>query len=127
MTKRIIAYTLLFLVSAICVADNKADNNVFEMISFHTYYEQSKTLSNPKPKVPAKAPTVYSAGHTLYFESGMQGYGIQLLSMTDEGTVIYEDIITDDSRTYTLPENLSGEYLIKLTYGNLAFIGMIML
>lgn len=57
----------------------------------------------------------------------MQGYGIQLLSMTDEGTVIYEDIITDDSRTYTLPENLSGEYLIKLTYGNLAFIGMIML
>lgn len=55
----------------------------------------------------------------------MTGYSIELLSAKDKETVIYEDIITTDSRTYTLPENLSGEYIIRLTYGNLAFIGMI--
>lgn len=58
MTKRIIAYTLLFLVSAICAAEYKANYNVFKMISFRTYYKRTSSTSTTKPKVPAKTPTV---------------------------------------------------------------------
>lgn len=125
MNKRTIAYTLLFIVSVICAAEYKANYNVFEMISFRTYYKRTSSTSTTKPKVPAKTPTVYVHGHELLFETDMTRYSIELLSAEDEKTVLYEDIITTDSRTYTLPENLSGEYIIRLTYGNLAFIGMI--
>ncbi len=125
MTKRFIAYTLLFFVSAICAADNKVDYNAFEMISFRTYYEKTSGVVTSKPKAPAKAPTVYLRGHELLFESDMTGYGIELLSAEDEETVIYEDFITAGSQTYALPETLSGEYIIRLTYGNLCFIGSI--
>lgn len=125
MNKRTIAYTLLFIVSVICAAEYKANYNVFEMISFRTYYDNIINTTNTKPKVPAKTPTVYVHGHELLFETDMTGYSIELLSAKDKETVIYEDIITTDSRTYTLPENLSGEYIIRLTYGNLTFIGMI--
>ena len=117
----------MLIASLHCSAEYGEYSNIYERIIFQIRcnIDELGSNSNSKPKAPARIPNVYIDNHTLYFESDMTGYGIELLSAKDEETVIYEDIITADSRTYALPESLSGEYIIRLTYGNIGFIGSI--
>ncbi len=127
MKRKLVFITCMMLASLHCSAEYKDYSNIYERIIFQIEcnINRNSTINASKPKAPAKAPTVYLRGHELLFESDMTGYGIELLSAEDEETVIYEDIITSGSQTYALPENLSGEYIIRLTYGNLCFIGSI--
>ncbi len=127
MKRKFIFIACMLIASLHCSAEHGEYSNIYERIIFQIEcnFNRKGSANVPKPKAPARIPNVYIDNHTLYFESDMTGYGIELLAAEDEETVIYEDIITAGSQTYALPESLSGEYIIRLTYGNLCFIGSI--
>jgi len=79
-----------------------------------------------KPKAPMHAPEVYLEDHTLSF-SYNNGYTLELIdtSMGDEGTVVYTAVIPEDVLTWQLPATLSGNYTLRLIFGNWAFVGEI--
>ena len=127
MKRKLVFIACMLIASLHCSAEYGEYSDIYERIIFQIRYNIDDLGSNPnsKPKAPARIPNVYIDNHTLYFESDMTGYSIELLAAEDEETVIYEDVITSGSQTYALPESLSGEYIIRLTYGNLCFIGSI--
>lgn len=79
-----------------------------------------------KPKVPMHTPEVYLEDHTLSF-SYNNGYTLELVdpTMGDEGTVVYSTVIPEEITTWQLPATLSGDYILRLVYGNWAFVGEI--
>ena len=87
-------------------------------------YEDPMPTTPNKPKAPMHAPEVYLEDHTLSF-SYNNGYTLELVdtSMGDEGTIIYTAVIPEDVLTWQLPATLSGDYTLRLVYGNWAFVG----
>jgi len=79
-----------------------------------------------KPKAPMRAPEVYQEDHTLSF-SYNNGFTLELVdpSMGDEGTIVYTAVIPADVLTWQFPATLSGDYTLRLVYGNWAFVGEI--
>ncbi len=127
MKRAIIFITCVLLASLHCFAEYDISGNNYERIIFQIKSNiNTTTKTNNKPKSPVRIPNIYiDDNHTLYFESDMTGYGIQIISSEDGETVLYEDVIATDCQTYTLPEYLCGEYLIELTRGNIGFIGSV--
>lgn len=89
-------------------------------------YEDPMPTTPNKPKAPMHAPEVYLEDHTLSF-SYNNGYTLELIdaSMGDEGTVVYTAVIPEDVLTWQLPATLSGDYTLRLIFGNWAFVGEI--
>jgi len=73
-----------------------------------------------------RAPEVYQEDHTLSF-SYNNGFTLELVdpSMGDEGTIVYTAVIPADVLTWQFPATLSGDYTLRLVYGNWAFVGEI--
>ena len=63
----------------------------------------------------------------LFDFSYNNGYTLELIdaSMGDEGTVVYTAVIPEDVLTWQLPATLSGNYTLRLIFGNWAFVGEI--
>lgn len=89
-------------------------------------YEDPMPTTPNKPKAPMHGPEVYLEDNTLSF-SYNNGYTLELIdtSMGDEGTVVYTAAIPEDVLTWQLPADLTGDYTLRLVYGNWAFVGEI--
>ena len=99
---------------------------VFSVFVCPVGYDDPMPTTPNKPKAPMHAPEVYLEGHTLNFSYNI-GYTLELIdtSMGDEGTIIYTAVIPEDVLTWQFPATLSGDYTLRLVYGNWAFVGEI--
>ena len=71
-------------------------------------------------------PEVYLEGHTLSF-SYNNGYTLELVEISEDGDEVtaYTAMIPEGVMTWQLPATLSGDYTLRLVYGNWAFVGEI--
>ena len=69
---------------------------------------------------PVYLPSVFLANHTLLFEECCIGCEIEIME-NDE--VVYSTIITDANGTVQLPEDLTGNFELRLYWGRLVFVG----
>ena len=89
-------------------------------------YENPMPTTPHRPKAPMHAPEVYLEGHTLSF-SYNNGYTLELVEISEDGDEVtaYTAMIPEGVMTWQLPATLSGDYTLRLVYGNWAFVGEI--
>ena len=89
-------------------------------------YDDPMPTTPNKPKAPMHAPEVYLEGHTLSF-SYNNGYTLELIEISEDGDEVtaYTAMIPEGVMTWQLPATLSGDYTLRLVYGNWAFVGEI--
>ena len=132
MTRKVLLVIGLMMATVFSFA-NVTNLNSGTQVFLQVTFENHAGYDNPyedngihRPKVPMHAPEVYLEDHTLSF-SYNNGYTLELIdtSMGDEGTVVYTAAIPEDVLTWQLPATLSGNYTLRLIYGNWAFVGEI--
>ena len=120
--------TVSSIANDVVTTNNYSGNWIFlQTIYVHVSYDHPyDDGSIHRPKAPMRAPEVYLDDHTLSF-SYNNGYTLELIdpSMGDEGTVVYTAAIPEDVLTWQLPADLTGDYTLRLVYGNWAFVGEI--
>lgn len=133
MTRKVLLVVGLMMATVFSVANDVVTNpNSGKQVFLQTIFVCPVGYENPmpttphRPKAPMHAPEVYLEGHTLSF-SYNNGYTLELIdtSMGDEGTIIYTAVIPEDVLTWQFPATLSGDYTLRLVYGNWAFVGEI--
>ena len=127
MTRKVLLVIGLMMATVFSVA-NVTNLNSGTRIYLQTIsgYDNPVPTFPHKPKVPMHTPEVYLEEYTLSF-SYNNGYTLELVdpSMGDEGTLIYTANIPEGVLTWQLPATLSGNYTIRLRYGNWTFVGEI--
>lgn len=127
MTRKVLLVIGLMMATVFSVA-NVTNLNSGTRIYLQTIsgYDNPVPTFPHKPKVPMHTPEVYLEEYTLSF-SYNNGYTLELVdpSMGDEGTIVYTAVIPEDVLTWQLPATLSGNYTLRLIFGNWAFIGEI--
>ena len=129
MTKKILFVIGLMMATVSGIASNVATEQnsgrkIFLYSILEVGYIDPVQIGGHKPKAPMRATEVYLDDHTLSF-SYNNGYTLELIDTTEgnEGTVVYSDFIPEDVLTWQLPSYLTGDYTIRLVYGNWAFVG----
>ena len=132
MTRKVLLVIGLMMATVFSFANDVVTNpNSGTQVFLQTIFVCPVGYENPyedngihRPKAPMHAPEVYLEGHTLSF-SYNNGYTLELIdtSMGDEGTIIYTAVIPEDVLTWQFPATLSGDYTLRLVYGNWAFVG----
>ena len=89
-------------------------------------YEDPMPTTPNKPKAPMHAPEVYLEDHTLSF-SYNNGYTLELVETSEDGNevTVYTSSIPEGVMTWQLPATFSGDYTLRLIFGNWAFVGEI--
>lgn len=132
MTRKVLMVISLLVATVICFA-NVTNRSLETRIFLQAFFESHANYDNPsddsnttRPKAPMRAPEVYIEDHTLTF-SYNNGFTLELVdpTMGDEGTVVYSTVIPEEITTWQLPATLSGDYILRLVYGNWAFVGEI--
>lgn len=77
----------------------------------------------PRPHAPIILPTMWMSGHSITLSSHVD-FEIEI---TQNGTVVYTDYLPNEVNTLILPEDLSGEYEIRLITDNYVLSGYISL
>ena len=75
-----------------------------------------------KPRTPAYVPEVYIDGHVLSFEESCIGCPITIID-ENENTVF--SAIVDEDGIVTLPDSLTGTFVLELEWGSIIFEGEI--
>jgi hypothetical protein len=127
MTRKVLLVIGLMMATVFSVA-NVTNLNSGTRIYLQTIsgYDNPVPTFPHKPKVPMHTPEVYLEEYTLSF-SYNNGYTLELVdpSMGDEGTIVYTAVIPEDVLTWQLPTDITGDYIIRLRYGNWTFVGEI--
>lgn len=130
MTRKVLMVISLLMATVICFA-NVTNRSLETRIFLQAFFESHANYDNPsddsnttRPKTPMRAPEVYQEDHTLSF-SYNNGFTLELVdaSMGDEGSVVYTANLPEGILTWQLPSSLSGNYTIRLRYGNWTFVG----
>lgn len=106
------------------VTNHQSGTRIYLQTIYEVGYIDPAQMGGQKPKAPMRAPEVYQEDHTLTF-SYNNGFTLELVdaSMGDEDSVVYSADIPEGVLTWQLPATLSGNYTIRLRYGNWTFVG----
>lgn len=87
--------------------------------------DDSSVLKQNYPRSPMRMPVVFQNGHTLTFRA----FGIEsTLTLTDEaGTLFFSSLLSSDDTSVTLPQILSGRYIIHFYIGDIEYTSEITL
>lgn len=88
-------------------------------------YDDSNSLHRDKPRSPMKIPKIQQNGNILLLPSNCTFYYLEIIPCNDSENVVFSQFITPEANTITLPENLAGEYEIRLTRNDICFFGYI--
>lgn len=81
----------------------------------------------PKPQSPVAIPQILQIDNCLNLERGCGNCLFELFADENDEEVVFSIFITSNMNIIVLPENLHGDYNIKLTKGNIYFYGNIFL
>ena len=77
----------------------------------------------PIKRTPETIPTIYFDGNTLYFATSCDGYTLQIVDEAEN--ICYDLVIPMGTTELELPENLFGEYEMRIIRGNTCYYGAI--
>lgn len=133
MTRKVLLVVGLMMATVFSVANDVVTNpNSGTQVFLQTIfvcpvgYDDPMPTTPNKPKAPMHAPEVYLEGHTLSF-SYNNGYTLELIEISEDGDEVtaYTAMIPEGVMTWHFPATLSGDYTLRLVYGNWAFVGEI--
>lgn len=90
-------------------------------------YDDKTGNHGHKPQSPMMKPKIQQNCNTLIISSNYASWYLEIIQYNDYDEVVYSQFISQNSSTIVLPENLSGEYEIRLTKGNVCLFGYISL
>ena len=96
-----------------------------EKVILYTNFDDPTKPEGPIRRSPIRVPSISIDDHTLYFNSSCDGCTLRLYN--EEGDLVVNLIIPDNSSTISLPSFLTGEYEIQIIRGNYCFYGYIKL
>ena len=124
MKKFLLALVSVLLLSSFMVPDGDDGNGT--IIPLTVQKIGNKNLGNGPQGVPIFVPSASLDGHTFYINSSHPDYLLQLVSIVDdEEVVVYETLMPAGINSVVLPASYTGEYVIKLVWGNWCFWGYI--
>lgn len=124
--KKLLLSIVLLLASSFSdvIAQNSGEYNGDEII-LHTSIIDPTKDNGPIRRSPIHVPSISIDDHTLLFNSSCDGCTLRLYN--EEGDLVVNLIIPDNSSTISLPSFLTGEYEIQIIRGNYCFYGYIKL
>jgi len=87
-----------------------------------THYVNSDTKSNPIRRLPHAPFIINVKEHSIQLPYNNDGF---VLTLYQDNQTVYETYIPAGMTTCELPETLSGEYELQLSYGNYLYYGII--
>ena len=134
MTRKVLLVVGLMMATVFSVANDVVTNpNSGTQVFLQTIFVCPVGYDNPyedngihRPKAPMHAPEVYLEDHTLSF-SYNNGYTLELVETSEDGNevTVYTSSIPEGVMTWQLPATFSGDYTLRLIFGNWAFVGEI--
>ena len=94
-----------------------------EQIKLHVSDVPLKDILDPQPRTPEIIPTIYFNDNTLYFATPCDGYTLQIVDAAEN--ICYEVVIPMGTNELVLPNNLSGEYELRIINGNTCYYGVV--
>ena len=96
------------------------------LIDLHVGYDDEIAIKKGIGRSPVQIPSIYIDGHTIY----LNGYAfdeVQIVA-TDEngdGYTVYSSVVSEGAETVEIPDDIAGEYEIRLCRGGYYFYGEI--
>ena len=117
--------TAIMLMMSMMSFANGEQDFTGEQIKLHVSDVPLKDILDPQPRTPEIIPTIYLNGNTLYFATPCDGYTLQIVDAAEK--ICYEMVIPMGTNELVLPNNLSGEYELRIINGNTCYYGTISL
>ena len=115
--------TAIMLMMSMMSFANGEQNFVGEQLELKVGYVDESQIGLPTPRTPEAIPVIYFDGNTLYFATPCDGCALQIVDTAEN--ICYELIIPMSSTELELPNNLFGEYELKIIRGNTLYYGTI--
>ena len=113
--------TAIMLMMSMMSFANGEQNFVGDKLELEVGYIEP--FGNPHPRTPEIIPTIYFDGSTLFFATPCDGCTLQIVDESEN--ICYELVIPMDTTELELPENLFGEYKLRIIRGNTLYYGII--
>lgn len=84
------------------------------------------STGNDAPRMPIRVPSASIEGYT-FTVSSHPDYVLQLVDPDAPDIIYYEDVFPEGTNSIELPSSLSGDYEIRLVWGNWYFYGLVSL
>lgn len=123
MKKKTLLLIIMLMVSVISFANGEHEfigKQLELQVGYNNDYED---VIHPKPRTPEIIPIIYFDGSTLFFATSCDGCTLQIVDEAEN--ICYELVIPMDTTELELPENLFGEYKLRIIRGNTLYYGII--
>lgn len=123
MKKKTLLSIIMLMVSVISFANGEHEfigKQLELQVGYNNDYED---VIHPKPRTPEIIPTIYFDGSTLFFATPCDGCTLQIVDEAEN--ICYELVIPMGTTELELPENLFGEYELRIIRGNTLYYGII--
>ena len=115
--------TAIMLMMSMMSFANGEQDFAGELLDLQVGYHDKGQASHPKPRTPEVIPQIYFDGNTLYFATPCDGCTLQIVDEAEN--ICYELVIPMGTTELELPENLFGEYELRIIRGNTLYYGTI--
>ena len=122
MKKKTILSIIMLMMSMMSFANGEPDFKG-EQLELEAGYIKDTSFGSPKPRTPEAIPVIYFDGNTLYFATSCDGYTLQIVDAAEN--ICYELVVPMGTNEQVLPNNLSGEYELRIIRGNTCYYGTI--
>ena len=122
MKKKTILSIIILMMSVMSFA-NGEPNFIGEQLELEVGYIKDLPIGTSRPRTPETIPTIYFDGTILYFATSCDGCALQIVDTAEN--ICYEVVIPMGTNELVLPNNLSGEYELRIINGNTCYYGVV--
>ncbi len=122
MTKKTILSIIILMMSMMSFANGEPDF-IGEQLELEVGYIKDLPIGSSRPRTPETIPTIYFDGTILYFATSCDGCTLQIVDEAEN--ICYELVIPIGTNELDLPENLFGEYKLRIINGNTCYYGVV--
>lgn len=122
MKKKTILSIIILMMSVMSFANGEPDF-IGEQLELEVGYIKDLPIGTSRPRTPETIPTIYFNGSTLFFATPCEDYTLQIVDESEN--ICYDLVIPIGTNELDLPENLFGEYKLRIINGNTCYYGVV--
>ncbi|MBO5468055.1 MAG: hypothetical protein J6A02_11555 [Prevotella sp.] len=122
MKKKAILSIIMLMMSMMSFANGEQDFTGGQL-ELEVGYIKEMPIGTSMPRTPEIIPTIYFDGTILYFATSCDGCALQIVDAAEN--ICYEVVIPMGTTELELPNNLFGEYELRIIHGNTLYYGEI--
>ena len=115
--------TAIMLMMSMMSFANGEQDYTGEQLELEVGYIKEMPIGTSMPRTPEIIPTIYFDGSILYFATPCDGYTLQIVDAAEN--ICYEVVIPMGTNELVLPNDLSGEYELRIINGNTCYYGVV--